>query len=92
MEFRKSYLRDQEWLLTIGGSEGTMEEYTAAKDCKVKVLPIPCFGGSSLDNWKKIKAATGCPCKGCQHNPKACMDTCIKEIVSYLKQPATDDA
>jgi hypothetical protein len=86
MDFRKSYLKDQEWLLTIGGSQGTMEEYMAARQCRVKVLSVPCFGGSSHNIWETNEAARGGPCKECQHNTGTCTDDRIKEIVSYLKR------
>jgi hypothetical protein len=39
LEFRKRYMESHEWLLIIGGNEGTLEEYVAAKEMHVKVFP-----------------------------------------------------
>ena len=85
MEFRKSYLANQEWIILIGGNEGTKEEHEAAKKSKVKVLTIPCFGGiaSTLPSNKAdmIKGA----CAHCIERQGLCDLKDIQNIVSVLK-------
>lgn len=51
-EFRKSYLSDVEWLILIGGSKGTLEEYSAAKELGTKIVFVPFFGGTAYNLWK----------------------------------------
>jgi hypothetical protein len=92
MEFRKSYLDDQEWLLTIGGNQGTAEEYAAAKDCKLKILPIPCFGGTSKRIWQDEPGARCGPCQTCNQTPRDCGAACIGAIVAFLKRNGSDSA
>jgi len=54
-DFRRSYLRDYEWLLVIGGNQGTMEEFDAALDIKtLKVCSIPAAGGTGSTIWRKL--------------------------------------
>jgi hypothetical protein len=90
-DFRKYYLRDQEWLVLLGGNEGTREEADAAKECGVKVMPVPCFGGTAKNIWeeaapKKMKHQ----CGSCVVNGDANRE-CIKEIVRYMKEKAGSD-
>lgn len=83
MEFRKSYLNDQECLILIGGSEGTMEEYKAAEELKkIKILPIPCFGGAALKLYEK---QSNIPCKECKKKNGICSKENILKIVKYIK-------
>jgi len=49
LDFRKSYLQDMDFVIIIGGSKGTEEEYRAARDISkknpIEFIPIPCFNG-----------------------------------------------
>ncbi|MGD0078122.1 MAG: toll/interleukin-1 receptor domain-containing protein [Sedimentisphaerales bacterium] len=83
LSFRKTYLTDQEWLITIGGNEGTQEEYEAARACNVKVFAIPCFGGTAYQIFNKTKAG---PCLNCTKKDGSCGKDEIAKIADYLKK------
>ncbi len=85
MAFRKTYLAQHEWLLIIGGNVGTLDEYKAAKECGVRVFPIPCFGGTGLTiaNGKRSRILE--PCKSCHLKDASCGTQGIAQIVSSLK-------
>lgn len=78
---RKNYLRDKEWLIIIGGSEGSMEEFEAATDLRtVNVLAIPCFGGAAQTIWRRQNSGSKGPCK-CLHKKGDCD---LNRLVSHL--------
>lgn len=56
IDFRRSYLAEMEWLILLGGSVGTTEEYIASKSLKIKICPIPFFGGAAYEIWKQLPA------------------------------------
>lgn len=85
MSFRRSYLDDQEWLILIGGNQGTIDEYTGAKECGVKVFAVPCFGGSARAIWRNEPRDPGDPCTSCEKKDGACSPECIRKITGYLK-------
>lgn len=88
MVFRQSYLQDQEWLILIGGNAGTREEYLAAKQCKVKIVPIPCFGGSAQALWDQEVPDKKNPCKSCTTKDGSCGKKCIDDIIRFIKEKA----
>ena len=85
MEFRKSYLSNQEWLVLIGGNEGTNEEYDAAKKSKVKIMPIPCFGGTAAIIYSRASEDITGPCVHCAKRNGLCETREIEQIVLALK-------
>ncbi len=85
MSFRKSYLGEQEWLILIGGNQGTIDEYTAAKECGVKVFAVPCFGGSAMAIWKNEPHDDENPCSSCEKKDGSCSPECVKRITAFLK-------
>jgi len=84
MEFRKSYLANQEWLILIGGNEGTKEEHDAAKETKVKVMTIPCFGGMAASLHAKATDSVKGPCGHCIKRNGQCEVKDIQQIVTVL--------
>lgn len=84
MEFRKSYLSKQEWLVLIGGNEGTREEHDAAKKAKVKVIAIPCFGGMAASLHAKTTDSGREPCGRCTKRNGLCDAKEIRQIVTTL--------
>jgi hypothetical protein len=85
MEFRKSYLSNQEWLILIGGNQGSKEEYEAARKSKVKVVLIPCFGGTAANIHSGLANQLKGPCVGCQKHQGLCDARSVQQIVSALK-------
>lgn len=85
MDFRKSYLADKEWLILLGGNEGTAEEYSAAKQAGVKVMPIPCFGGFSQEVFSDGVASVVGPCRDCIERNGLCGRSRIAEIVEAIE-------
>jgi hypothetical protein len=85
LSFRKTYLSNQEWLVIIGGTLGTQEEYEAACDCKVKVFAVPCFGGTARKIFEKEKLTRHHPCDKCDRKDGSCRKEDIALITSYLK-------
>jgi hypothetical protein len=56
MAYRASYLQKYEWLLVVGGKDGTMEEIEAARKLSsVGVCLMPQFGGSVMEIWSTLK-------------------------------------
>ncbi len=82
--FRKTYLANQEWLIAIGGNLGTQEEYEAARDCGVKVVSIPCFGGTAASTATSAVDGMLAPCKTCTKRDGMCSQQTIEEIVASL--------
>jgi len=80
IDFRKRYLNDKEWLITIGGSDGTAEESKVAKDLGVRVFAVPCFGGASWEIWNRQGSVSRKSC--------LCLENCgkcdPKKIVQQL--------
>jgi hypothetical protein len=89
MEFRKSYLSNQEWIILIGGNEGTKEEHDAAKKSKVKVMPIPCFGGMAATLHTRNPDYIKGPCARCEKRDGRCDTKEIQQIVLALKGNTT---
>lgn len=85
LEFRRSYLADQEWLLVIGGNVGTSEEHAAALDCGVKVFPVPCFGGTATHIYSSAKSHLLEPCKSCSKKDGSCGAEEINQLIESLK-------
>lgn len=83
MEFRKSYLRNHEWLIVLGGNEGTEEEVEAANDLgSVRVCTVPAIGGTGLKVWEE--QATGI--RGPFSLEMTKWKTCYRdELVKYLQ-------
>jgi len=87
MDFRRSYLADQEWLILIGGSEGTQEEHKAAKNLNdVRVFSIPCFGGAARKVWNNLKPRHKGPCRDCSKMNGQCTPNNFAGIIEYLKK------
>lgn len=82
-EFRRKYLESQEWLLIVGGNEGTREEYKVAAEMGMKVFSFPCFGGTGKDLWDKY-IINRQPCNNCQKKDGNCTDDDISQIVEKL--------
>lgn len=61
MESRKQYLKDYEYLVVFGGNSRSMLECRAARELgTVKIIPVPCIGGTALEiynspNFKTMK-------------------------------------
>jgi hypothetical protein len=85
MSFRRSYLDDQEWLVVIGGNQGTSDEYAAAKECGVRVHAIPCFGGSALTIWRNEELDPDSPCVICDSKDGLCGEEGAGRIARFLK-------
>ena len=85
LSFRKTYLVDQEWLILIGGNEGTLEEFEAASQCGVKTFAVPCFGGTALQIFNLRDTCRTEPCTGCKKRDGHCGGETIAHIVSCLK-------
>ena len=85
MEFRKSYLSNQEWLILIGGNHGTKEEYDAARDSKVKVITIPCFGGTAATLYSRDTDPVKGPCARCEKRQGLCDSKSVQQLVTALK-------
>lgn len=57
MQFRKSYLANKDWLILVGGNEGSTEEFQAVEELNqerlhhIKVCFITCFGGAAKKIW-----------------------------------------
>lgn len=62
LEFRKSYLVNKDWLILIGGNNGTLEEFEAAQQLNaetsqcLRVCFVRCFGGSAARLNRKLKS------------------------------------
>lgn len=85
MDFRRSYMDDQEWLILIGGNEGTYEEYLAATETKTKIFSIPCFGGTAKEVWDK-EVGRVIKCKDCLGKDGQCGKEEIEKIIKFLKE------
>ncbi len=92
IKFRKSYLENKEWLILVGGNQGTLEEYKAVVDLcneqsvKIKTYPIPCFGGTARSIFEELsKHSTGhlTPCIKCTRKDGACknIDAIVEKLV-----------
>lgn len=87
MDFRRSYLTDQEWLLLIGGSEGTEEEHKAAKKVDtLKIYAVPCFGGAAMKIWDKMPFKHKGPCLTCKTRNGNCNLQKLHDLVRYIKE------
>jgi hypothetical protein len=85
MRYRKSYLSDMECLIALGGSQGTNDEITAARELNnVRVFPVPCFGGIAMQEWKGLSDSEQGPCKSCSQKDGQCSPTMIKAITKHL--------
>jgi len=93
MQFRKSYLYKHEWLVLVGGSEGTAEEYEAvrgmngARQVQIKTLAVPCFGGTGANVYRELKHKRDCCnlklCEACRRRAGGCPR--VSEIVEQMK-------
>lgn len=84
LEFRKRYMESHEWLIIIGGNEGTHEEYLAAREMHVNVFPLPCFGGIGQYLWNKYSDLRRPPCTRCSHQDGSCSGKDISNIIQEL--------
>lgn len=84
LEFRKMYMQEQEWLLIVGGNEGTNEEYSAAKEMNIKVFPFPCFGGMGFQLWQRNEDLRRPPCSVCRKGDGNCTPKNIFNITQTL--------
>ena len=70
-QFRRLYLEGKDFMIIIGGSSSTKEEYKVAVDMKtLQIIPIPCFGGFGKELYEKqsqnYEYKDFChPCIGC---------------------------
>ncbi len=87
MSFRKSYLIDQEWLIVLGGNQGTREEYLAAEASKLNIFSIPCFGGTAESICGEKSTDIGEPCRSCTKRDGLCGRDGITKIVEYIEDP-----
>lgn len=85
LAFRGTYLADQEWIVLIGGSEGTREEYEAATSYGVKTYAVPCFGGTAMRVFDEGGSLKIGPCATCTRRDGQCKDEAVKEMVACLK-------
>jgi hypothetical protein len=83
MKFRRSYLADHDWLVLVGGNQGTQDEYEAAKSLKVKTLAIPCFGGTARRVADEDRQDLQNPCAECRLGGP-CATECAERIAEYL--------
>ncbi len=73
LQFRKSYLAGKDWLLLLGGNEGTMEEFQAAEALNseeskgLRTCFIPCFGGTAMKLSRRRRSL---------RNPDLCHNGC----------------
>lgn len=88
LDFRGTYLKDQEWLVLVGGNEGTQDEFEAATKYRVKTYAVPCFGGTAmrvfeqgLRGFRQIG-----PCAGCPNRDGNCGKDGIDKVVDCLKK------
>jgi hypothetical protein len=85
LEFRKSYLAGQEWLVLMGGSEGGCEEYEAAKSLKnVRIFAIPCSGGAARRVYDRDPSTRHWPCNKCRSYGRKCPETVIGQIAAHM--------
>lgn len=84
LKFRKRYLEGHEWLIILGGNEGTTEEFDAANDLSVRIFIIPCFRGTGNKLWERNKSLQKEPCLSCNKKDGNCTDKDISNIVSFL--------
>jgi hypothetical protein len=89
MKFRRSYLADQEWIILVGGNQGTRDEYEAAVQCRVKAFAVPCFGGAGLKVWNEGHEKSS-PCCLCAAKSAPCGGECAGKIAQYLKSWRSD--
>jgi hypothetical protein len=83
MTFRRSYLEDVEWLIVVGGNEGTFEEYEAASNLGgIRVVAIPCFGGAAAKIAQKNRRSVAPNCRDCKGRRGSC--TAVSEIVTFM--------
>jgi len=54
-KYRKTYLKNQDFIIVIGGKENTREEIYAAITENVEFIPIPCLFGTAEDFWIESK-------------------------------------
>lgn len=60
LEFRESYLEGKEWVVLIGGNEGTREEFEAIQringrsGSKIKTCFVTCFGGVAKSAFARL--------------------------------------
>jgi hypothetical protein len=92
--FRKSYLEKHEWLVLIGGADGTKEEHEAfdgvnkVRHKQDRIYPIPCFGGYARELFEKMRhsrPALLMPCTECmkqKNTTGGCLR--IREIVDKM--------
>ena len=72
LQFRKSYLSNKDWLLVIGGNEGSAEEFQAVQELNnernfgIKVCFVTYFGGSAFKIFKKKSNENHLYFDGCQ--------------------------
>ena len=88
-KFRKTYLKDQDFIIVVGGNENTREELYAAKNEHIHFIPIPCLYGTAEDHWSETRNNKKQQCLNhslCQ-DYKKCTEDCnkIDEIISLMR-------
>ena len=84
MKYRASYLVPHEWLLVLGGNDGTQEEIDAARALRtVKVCSIPSIGGVGRTYWKKSRSFKRGPLDPTAKSWSASM---LNDLVTFLKE------
>ncbi|MFC1569117.1 toll/interleukin-1 receptor domain-containing protein [bacterium] len=89
LDFRMSYLVNQEYLIIVGGNSGTDEEYQAAEHVKntgisnIKIFAVKCFGGTAQKIFNKLSDEEKGSCSGCnKYAPEKC--DYIPEIIKMI--------
>jgi len=80
---RRGYLSDKEYLIVIGGNDGTMEEFEIAKELGLKIWAIPCFGGAGLKLWQTDPDYQG-HCANCIKKDEPCDTTALINFAEKL--------
>jgi hypothetical protein len=90
-DFRKGYMQNQEWLLIIGGNEGTQDEYEAAVEKNIMIMPLPCFGGIGAQLYQQYENLRRLPCTKCIKKDGNCTSDDIKTLISIFKNRGRND-
>lgn len=88
-KFRRLYLEGKDFMIIVGGSSSTKEEYNVALERKsLQIIPIPCFGGFGKELFdiqsQNHEYEEFChPCLGCNGLDRGRCPR-IKEIIERL--------
>ena len=54
-KYRKAYLKNQDFIVIVGGKENTRNEIYSAKNENIEFIPIPCLLGTAEEFWIETK-------------------------------------